>query len=218
MAQKDSTQQSDLHVPTNPIRVVTAASLFDGHDAAINIMRRILQRQGAEVIHLGHDRSVDDVVSAAVEEDAHAVAISSYQGGHVEYFTYLVDLLRERGAGHVRVYGGGGGVIVQREIDQLHAHGVARIFSPQDGQTHGPAGDDQHDHPGVRRGPRRAGAPSSWEGLFTGERAVVARAVTMAESGALPAEVRERVEPRQRRAPRPGPRHHRHRRLGQVRA
>ena len=126
-------QQPDLHVPTHPIRVVTAASLFDGHDAAINIMRRILQRQGAEVIHLGHDRSVDDVVSAAVEEDAQAVAISSYQGGHVEYFSYLVDLLRERGAGHVRVYGGGGGVIVQDEIDRLHAHGVSRIFSPTDG-------------------------------------------------------------------------------------
>ncbi|MEJ2869278.1 fused isobutyryl-CoA mutase/GTPase IcmF [Actinomycetospora sp. OC33-EN08] len=185
--------ESELHVPSNPIRVVTAASLFDGHDAAINIMRRILQRQGAEVIHLGHDRSVDDVVSAAVEEDAHAVAISSYQGGHVEYFTYLVDLLRERGAGHVRVYGGGGGVIVQREIDQLHAHGVARIFSPQDGQQLG--------LPGMINTIIRecdedlsATAPSSWEGLFTGERAVVARAVTMAEAGVLPDEVRERIE------------------------
>jgi methylmalonyl-CoA mutase len=184
---------SELHVPSNPIRVVTAASLFDGHDAAINIMRRILQRQGAEVIHLGHDRSVDDVVSAAVEEDAHAVAISSYQGGHVEYFTYLVDLLRERGAGHVRVYGGGGGVIVQREIDQLHAHGVSRIFSPQDGQTLG--------LPGMINMIIRecdedlaARAPESWEGLFTGERAVVARAVTMAEAGALPDEVRERID------------------------
>ncbi|HEY2194565.1 MAG TPA: fused isobutyryl-CoA mutase/GTPase IcmF [Actinomycetospora sp.] len=192
MAQ-EATTQSDLYVASNPIRVVTAASLFDGHDAAINIMRRILQRQGAEVIHLGHDRSVDDVVSAAVEEDAHAVAISSYQGGHVEYFTYLVDLLRERGAGHVRVYGGGGGVIVQREIDQLHAHGVSRIFSPQDGQSLG--------LPGMINTIIRkcdedlaARAPSSWEGLFTGERAVVARAVTMAESGALPDDVRERVD------------------------
>ncbi|MDL5158535.1 fused isobutyryl-CoA mutase/GTPase IcmF [Actinomycetospora termitidis] len=185
--------ESELHVPSNPIRVVTAASLFDGHDAAINIMRRILQRQGAEVIHLGHDRSVDDVVSAAVEEDAHAVAISSYQGGHVEYFSYLVDLLRERGAGHVRVYGGGGGVIVQREIDQLHAHGVARIFSPQDGQQLGLPGmintiirECDEDLSAV--------APSSWDGLFTGERAVVARAVTMAEAGVLPDDVRERVE------------------------
>ena len=185
-------EPESLHVPTHPIRVVTAASLFDGHDAAINIMRRILQRQGAEVIHLGHDRSVDDVVSAAVEEDAQAVAISSYQGGHVEYFSYLVDLLRERGAGHVRVYGGGGGVIVQDEIDRLHAHGVARIFSPSDGQTLGLPGminiiirECDEDLAAV--------APTDWEGLFTGERATVARAVTMAQAGVLPDDVRERV-------------------------
>ena len=184
---------AELHVPTHPIRVVTAASLFDGHDAAINIMRRILQRQGAEVIHLGHDRSVEEVATAAVEEDAQAVAISSYQGGHVEYFSYLVDLLRERGAGHVRVYGGGGGVIVADEIDRLHAHGVARIFSPQDGQQLG--------LPGminiiVRECDEDLSvlAPSSWDGLFTGERATVARAVTMAEAGALPDAVRTRVD------------------------
>jgi methylmalonyl-CoA mutase len=108
---------TDLHVPAHPVRFVSAASLFDGHDAAINIMRRILQRQGAEVVHLGHNRSVDEVVAAAIQEDAQGVAISSYQGGHVEYFSYLVELLRERGAGHIRVYGGGGGVIVPREID-----------------------------------------------------------------------------------------------------
>ena len=102
--------------PAHPVRFVTAASLFDGHDAAITIMRRILQRQGAEVIHLGHNRSVDEVVTAAIQEDVQGVAVSSYQGGHVEYFTYLVELLRERGAGHVRVYGGGGGVIAPREI------------------------------------------------------------------------------------------------------
>jgi methylmalonyl-CoA mutase len=119
------------------IRVVTAASLFDGHDAAINIMRRILQSRGAEVVHLGHDRSVDEIAEAAVEEDAHAVAISSYQGGHMEFFRYLVDRLRERGAGHVRVYGGGGGTIVPEEIEALHACGVARIFSPDDGRTLG---------------------------------------------------------------------------------
>src|SRR5918912_1400265 len=123
--------------PTNKVRFVTAASLFDGHDAAINIMRRILQSQGAEVIHLGHNRSVDEVVAAAIQEDAQGVAISSYQGGHVEYFSYLVELLRERGAGHVRVYGGGGGVIVPREIALLHERGVARIFSPEDGQRLG---------------------------------------------------------------------------------
>jgi methylmalonyl-CoA mutase len=126
-----------LHTLTYPFRAVTAGSLFDGHDAAINIMRRLLQAQGAEVIHLGHDRSVEQVVTAAVQEDAQAVFLSSYQGGHVEYFTYLVERLRERGAGHVRVYGGGGGVIVPEEIELLHSRGVARIFSPADGQRLG---------------------------------------------------------------------------------
>ena len=125
-----------LHVPTNPVRVVTATSLFDGHDAAINVMRRLLQAQGAEVIHLGHDRSVDDVVKAAIEEDVAAVAISSYQGGHVEYFTYLADRLAAEGASHIRIYGGGGGVIVAEEIELLAGRGV-RIFSPQDGQRMG---------------------------------------------------------------------------------
>src|SRR6056297_891710 len=123
--------------PEHPVRFVTAASLFDGHDAAINIMRRILQSQGAEVVHLGHDRSVDEVVTAAVQEDAQGVALSSYQGGHVEYFTYLVERLRERGAGHVKVYGGGGGVITPDEIALLHERGVSRIFSPSDGQQLG---------------------------------------------------------------------------------
>jgi len=119
------------------VRVVTAASLFDGHDASINIVRRILQAQGAEVIHLGHDRGVDEIVDAALQEDAHAVCISSYQGGHMEYFRYLVEQLRARGAGHIRVYGGGGGVIVPDEIAALHALGVARIFSPDDGRRLG---------------------------------------------------------------------------------
>jgi len=123
--------------PPLPIRVVTAASLFDGHDAAINIMRRILQAQGAEVVHLGHDRSVDEVVEAAVQEDADAVAVSSYQGGHMEYFSYLLDRLDACGAGHVRVYGGGGGTIAPWEIGELHARGVARIFSPDDGRALG---------------------------------------------------------------------------------
>src|SRR6478736_4414223 len=105
-----------LHVPVNPVRFVTAASLFDGHDAAINIMRRLLQSQGAEVVHLGHDRSVEDVVTAALQEDVQGVAVSSYQGGHVEYFKYMVDLLRQRGGAHIQVFGGGGGVIVPAEI------------------------------------------------------------------------------------------------------
>ncbi len=125
-----------MYVPTHPVRVVTAASLFDGHDAAINIMRRILQQQGAEVIHLGHDRSVAEVARAAVQEDAQAVAVSSYQGGHVEYFTYLRETLDAAGAAHVRIYGGGGGVIVPAEIEVLAARGVT-VFSPEDGQRLG---------------------------------------------------------------------------------
>ncbi|MFP5396794.1 MAG: fused isobutyryl-CoA mutase/GTPase IcmF [Gammaproteobacteria bacterium] len=123
--------------PTHKVRFVTAASLFDGHDAAINIMRRILQGMGAEVIHLGHNRSVDEVVTAALQEDVQGIAISSYQGGHVEYFKYMVDLLRQRGGAHIQVFGGGGGVIVPPEIRELQAYGVARIYSPEDGQRMG---------------------------------------------------------------------------------
>ena len=126
--------------PKHKVRFVTAASLFDGHDAAINIMRRILQGMGAEVIHLGHNRSVDEVVTAALQEDVQGIAISSYQGGHVEYFKYMVDLLRQRGGEHIQVFGGGGGVIVPPEIRELHAYGVARIYSPEDGQKMGLAG------------------------------------------------------------------------------
>jgi methylmalonyl-CoA mutase len=125
--------------PTNKVRFVTAASLFDGHDAAINIMRRILQSMGAEVIHLGHNRSVDEVVTAALQEDAQGIAISSYQGGHNEYFTYMTELLKARGGEHIQVFGGGGGVIVPSEIRMLAEHGV-RIFSPEDGQKMGLAG------------------------------------------------------------------------------
>ena len=126
--------------PVNKVRFVTAASLFDGHDAAINIMRRILQGMGAEVIHLGHNRSVEEVVTAALQEDVQGIAISSYQGGHVEYFKYMVDLLKSRGGGHIQVFGGGGGVIVAPEIRELQAYGVTRIYSPEDGQRMGLAG------------------------------------------------------------------------------
>src|SRR5881397_3451375 len=126
--------------PKHKVRFVTAASLFDGHDAAINIMRRILQGMGAEVIHLGHNRSVDEVVTAALAEDVQGIAISSYQGGHVEYFKYMIDLLKERGGAHIKVFGGGGGVIVADEIADLHAYGVTRIFSPEDGQRMGLVG------------------------------------------------------------------------------
>ena len=137
---------SNLHAsptpnqPKNKVRFVTAASLFDGHDASINIMRRILMAQGAEVIHLGHNRSVDEIVTAALQEDVQGIAISSYQGGHVEYFKYMIDLLRQRGGAHIKVFGGGGGVIIPAEIAELHAYGVSRIFSPEDGQRMGLVG------------------------------------------------------------------------------
>ncbi|MDE2129718.1 MAG: cobalamin-dependent protein [Betaproteobacteria bacterium] len=123
--------------PRQRLRFVTAAALFDGHDAAINIMRRILIGMGAEVIHLGHNRAVDEIVTAAIQEDVHGIAISSYQGGHVEFFKYMVDRLREQGAGHIQVFGGGGGVIVPDEIAELQAYGVTRIYSPEDGQRLG---------------------------------------------------------------------------------
>jgi isobutyryl-CoA mutase len=126
--------------PANKVRFVTAASLFDGHDASINIMRRILMANGAEVIHLGHNRSVDEIVTAALQEDAQGIAISSYQGGHVEYFKYMIDLLKQRGGEHIKVFGGGGGVIVPSEIKELHDYGVTRIFSPEDGQRLGLVG------------------------------------------------------------------------------
>ncbi|NHZ65630.1 fused isobutyryl-CoA mutase/GTPase IcmF [Massilia genomosp. 1] len=141
----DLTSAAKLNLPEQPklankVRFVTAASLFDGHDASINIMRRILQSNGVEVVHLGHNRSVDEVVTAALAEDVQGIAISSYQGGHVEYFKYMIDLLRERGGAHIKVFGGGGGVIVPDEIADLHAYGVTRIFSPEDGQRMGLVG------------------------------------------------------------------------------
>ncbi|MFT4605644.1 MAG: methylmalonyl-CoA mutase [Rhodothermales bacterium] len=128
---------AEVYAPKHPVRLVTAAALFDGHDAAINIMRRILQATGAEVIHLGHNRSVREVVDTAIQEDVNGIAISSYQGGHMEYFKYMYDLLQKAGCGHIRIYGGGGGVIVPSEIEELHAYGIARIFSPEDGLAMG---------------------------------------------------------------------------------
>ncbi len=125
------------YTPKNKVRIVTAASLFDGHDAAINIMRRVMQSSGVEVIHLGHDRSVQEVVDCAIQEDANAIAMTSYQGGHVEYFKYMYDLLKERGCGHIKIFGGGGGVILPSEIDELHAYGITRIYSPDDGRAMG---------------------------------------------------------------------------------
>jgi isobutyryl-CoA mutase len=134
---KAGSSAPEKYSPTHKVRFVTAASLFDGHDASINIMRRILQGTGAEVIHLGHNRSVHEIVNCAIQEDAQGIAISSYQGGHMEYFKYMVDLLRENDASHIKVFGGGGGVIVDREIKELHDYGVTRIFSVDDGSTMG---------------------------------------------------------------------------------
>jgi methylmalonyl-CoA mutase len=177
-------ERTALHRPVHPVRFVTAAGLFDGHDASINIIRRILQSQGAEVVHLGHDRSVEDVVRAAVQEDVQGVAISSYQGGHVEYFGYLADLLAERGMDDVRVYGGGGGVIVPAEIEALAARGV-RVFSPDDGQRLGLAGmingmiaDCDVD---------LAADPASVPDLLAGDERALARTLTLIEAGRLEA-------------------------------
>ena len=129
--------QVERYQPTNKIRIVTAASLFDGHDAAINIMRRIIQTTGVEVIHLGHDRSVEEVVNTAIQEDVQAIAMTSYQGGHNEYFKYMYDLLQEKGAGHIKIFGGGGGVILPTEIKDLMDYGITRIYSPDDGREMG---------------------------------------------------------------------------------
>ncbi|SHJ69320.1 methylmalonyl-CoA mutase family protein [Flavobacterium haoranii] len=130
-------EQQQPYIPKNKVRIVTAASLFDGHDAAINIMRRIIQSTGCEVIHLGHDRSVEEVVNTAIQEDANAIAMTSYQGGHNEYFKYMYDLLQEKGAGHIKIFGGGGGVILPSEIEELHAYGITKIYSPDDGRELG---------------------------------------------------------------------------------
>jgi methylmalonyl-CoA mutase len=170
-----------LHVPRHPVRFVTAASLFDGHDASINIMRRLLQSQGAEVIHLGHDRGVVEVVDAAIQEDVQGIAVSSYQGGHVEYFGYLVDLLRERGAGHIQVFGGGGGVIVPDEIALLHERGVAQIFSPEDGQRLGLPG--MVNSMIARCDLDLASGPPAVEAVLAGDDAALARAITVLEAG-----------------------------------
>ncbi|MGB1042637.1 MAG: cobalamin-dependent protein, partial [Tenacibaculum sp.] len=130
-------EQIAPYKPIHKVRIVTAASLFDGHDAAINIMRRIIQSTGVEVIHLGHDRSVEEVVNCAIQEDANAIAMTSYQGGHTEYFKYMYDLLKERGAGHIKIFGGGGGVILPEEIKELMDYGITRIYSPDDGREMG---------------------------------------------------------------------------------
>ncbi len=176
-----------------PIRVVTAAALFDGHDAAIHVMRRLLQAKGAEVVHLGHNRSVEDIVSAVIQEDAQGVAVSSYQGGHVEFFKYMKDLLRERGADHVKIFGGGGGTIVPREIAELHAYGIDRIFSPEDGRKLGLEGMINLMVAATDYVPP---VPAKISGLAPGNRTAgdLGRLITCAElNGELPAADRERL-------------------------
>src|SRR5438477_3594322 len=174
------------------IRFVTAASLFDGHDAAINIMRRILQGSGAEVIHLGHNRSVDEVVTAALQEDVQGVAVSSYQGGHVEYFRYMIDLLRERGGENIKVFGGGGGVIVAEEIRELQAYGVARIYTPEDGHKMGLQGmiNDM-----LERCDQDLSRHASKElnGVKGGDRRGLARLIPALENGAIDHKLREQI-------------------------
>ncbi|HSO22506.1 MAG TPA: methylmalonyl-CoA mutase family protein, partial [Chondromyces sp.] len=183
----------DRYQAHHKVRFVTAASLFDGHDAAINIMRRILQAHGAEVIHLGHNRSVKEIVDAAVQEDAQGIAVSSYQGGHIEFFKYMVDLLKERGASHIKVFGGGGGVIVPREIAELEAYGVTKIFSPDDGRRLGL--DGMIDHMIERADFDTAQMDSTGPLGHTAERwLAVARAITRVEEG-LEVEIKKPKNP-----------------------
>ena len=178
--------------PRHKIRFVTAASLFDGHDASINIMRRILQASGAEVIHLGHNRSVEDIVTAALQEDAQGIAISSYQGGHVEFFKYMIDLLRERGGANIQVFGGGGGVIVPEEIRELHDYGVTRIFSPEDGQAMGLQGMIDH-MLAICDIDLGQYAPKTLDGIQAGDWRALARLITALENQAVAPELRQQI-------------------------
>ncbi|MFB7637469.1 fused isobutyryl-CoA mutase/GTPase IcmF [Peribacillus butanolivorans] len=172
----------EVYKPKNHIRFVTASSLFDGHDASINIMRRILQASGAEVIHLGHNRSVEEIVNAAIQEDVQGIAMSSYQGGHVEYFKYMYDLLKEKGAQHIRIFAGGGGVIIPREIKELHEYGIARIFSPDEGREYGLQGMinvlmEECDFSTVK-----PSLQERFEELIAGETSAIAQYITFAEN------------------------------------
>ncbi|HKK70003.1 MAG TPA: methylmalonyl-CoA mutase family protein [Candidatus Krumholzibacteria bacterium] len=191
---------ADYH-PTHPVRFVTAASLFDGHDAAINIFRRLLQRGGAEVVHLGHNRSAEEVVDAALQEDAQGIAVSSYQGGHVEYFRYMKDLLEQKGAPHVRLFGGGGGVIVPDEIRELEAYGIEKIYTPDDGRRMGLEGIIGHM---ISRSDFVPPKPEAVEpGDVAGRWIAVARTITLAESTDDDRSEFEASLERLRRLPRP---------------
>ena len=137
-------KEAETYLADNKIRIISATSLFDGHDASINIIRRILQDAGAEVIHIGHNRSVQEIVDAAIQEDVQGIAVSSYQGGHIEFFKYMIDLLKEKNAPHIKVFAGGGGVIIAEEIKELEAYGVEKIYSPDDGARMGLPGIINH--------------------------------------------------------------------------
>ena len=178
--------------PRNKVRFVTAASLFDGHDASINIMRRILQASGAEVIHLGHNRSVEEIVTAALQEDAQGIAVSSYQGGHVEFFKYMIDLLRERGGANIKVFGGGGGVIVPEEIRELHEYGVTRIFSPEDGQAMGLQGMIDHMLMVCDTDPAQY-APQTLDEVQTGDWRALSRLITALENRVVAPELHQQI-------------------------
>src|SRR5574343_1101091 len=169
------------YTPKNKVRFITAASLFDGHDASINIMRRILQSTGAEVIHLGHNRSVQEIVNAALQEDAQGICITSYQGGHVEFFKYMIDLLKANGGEHIKDFGGGGGVIVPAEIRELHDYGVTRIYAPEDGVVMGLQGMINDVVEKSDQDLSSAGVPSAdavVEALKSGDRRVLAKTIT----------------------------------------
>ncbi|MCB2189910.1 MAG: methylmalonyl-CoA mutase family protein [Deltaproteobacteria bacterium] len=176
---------SQPYQPQNAVRAVTAASLFDGHDAAINIIRRVLQATGVEVVHLGHNRAVAEIVEAAIQEDAQAICVSCYQGGHVEFFKYIVDLLKERGGGHIQVFGGGGGVIVPEEVAELEAYGVAKIYSPDDGRRLGLQGMINDLVRRVDYAPGEGQTPADFAELSPARPELMARAVTLVERTVL---------------------------------
>src|SRR5688572_28617947 len=177
------------YTPKNKVRIVTAASLFDGHDVAINIMRRIMQSKGAEIIHLGHNRSVKEIVEAAIEEDVQGIAITSYQGGHVEFFKYMKDLLDENGCGHIKIFGGGGGTILPEEIDELHKYGITKIYSPDDGRKMGLEGMIEDVIKTAAPPPPEGGIIEipKWNGKFPLDEVKdirrIARIISLAESG-----------------------------------
>ncbi|WP_319588447.1 fused isobutyryl-CoA mutase/GTPase IcmF [uncultured Desulfobulbus sp.] len=188
--------QKTLYKPTHKVRFVTAASLFDGHDATINIMRRILQSTGVEVIHLGHNRSVQEIVNAALQEDVQGIAITSYQGGHVEFFKYMIDLLKAGGGENIKVFGGGGGVIVPEELSELHAYGVSRIYTPENGQSMGLQGmiNEVVEIADIDLAPLAPKPDAVLAGLQKGDRRMLARVITGLENGAYPDVLRQQIK------------------------